>query len=139
MSDVSRLSMDPSIAMVSAGVMACTRIPGDRSGSCGVGRPVGTLPMTGTSVSHRTPITVPTISATRVGGRTRRSRPGHRMPTASVTAAMAKALTLKWVMPFAQPLMEAMGPSATGMPIKGRVCSKMMMMPMPDIKPEMTE
>ena len=68
MSDVSRLSIEPSIARVSAGVMACARMPSDRSGSCGAGRPVGTSPMTGTSVSHSTPIIVPTTSAARVGG-----------------------------------------------------------------------
>ena len=140
MSEVSRLSIDPSIAMVSAGVTARARMSGDRSGSCGVGKPVGTMPITGTSVSHSTPIIVPTPSATSVGGRMRRSRAGHRMPTASVTAAMAKALVLKLAMPSPQPLMAAMGPpSATGIPMKGSVCSRMMMMPMPDMKPEITE
>ena len=140
MSDVSRLSMDPSIAMVSAGVIAPARMFGERSGSCGVGRPVGTKPMMGTSVSHSTPIMVPTPSATSVGGRMRRSRAGHRMPTASVTAAMAKAPVLKLAMPSPQPLMAAMGPpSATGIPMNGSVCSRMMMMPMPDMNPEITE
>ena len=115
-------------------------MPGERSGSSGAGRPVGTVPMTGMSVSHSTLIIVPTPSATSVGGRMRRSRPGQRTPTASVTAATAKALTLKCWMPSAQPLMEAMGPpSATGMPMNGSVCSRMMMMPMPDMKPEITE
>ena len=108
----------------------------DRSGICGVGRPVGTLPMTGTSVSHSTPIIVPTIKAASVGGMKRRSGPGHRMPTASVPAAIAKALVLKWATPPAQPVIEAMGPSATGMPMSGKVCSNMMIMPMPDMKPE---
>ena len=92
------------------------------------------------SVNHSTLIIVPTPSATSVGGRMRRSRPGQSTPTASVTAATAKALALKFSMPSAQPWMEAMGPpSATGRPMKGSVCSRMMMMPMPDMKPEMTE
>ena len=70
----------------------------------------------------------------------RRSRAGHRMPTASVTAAMAKAAVLKLAMPSPQPLMAPMGPpSATGIPMSGSVCSRMMMMPMPDMNPEITE
>ena len=46
---------------------------------------------------------------------------------------------MKSAIPTAQPLIEATGPSATGVPMNGRVCSRIMMMPMPDMKPEMTE
>ena len=140
MSDVSRLSMDPNSAMVSAGCMALSRMFTERSGNCSTGRPVGTLPMTGASVSQSTPIIVPTPSATSVGGRMRRNRTGHSTATASVTAAMATALRLGLVMPSPQPLMEPITPpSATGIPMNGSVCSRMMMMPMPDMKPEVTE
>ena len=62
-SDVSRLSMEPSSAMMMAGCTARTSTSGASSGNRGFGRPVGTSPMTGVSVNHSTPSSVPASSA----------------------------------------------------------------------------
>ena len=61
--------MAPRSAMVTAGCTAPTNKLPDRSGISNVGRPVGTSPMTGTSVSHKTPISVPATNAAKAGGR----------------------------------------------------------------------
>ena len=71
-SEVSRLSMDPSSASVIAGCAALARKPGSNVGRPKSGRPLGTGPMspiTSVSFSQRTPSAVPTTSAARVGGK----------------------------------------------------------------------
>ena len=87
--------MDPSSARINAGCTAPTRKPGDRSGRCSTGSPVGTSPITGVLLSHRTPRSDPAISAASVGGRYFRNRAGQSTPTTSVVAAMATALTFR--------------------------------------------
>ena len=84
--------MAPSSAMISAGCTALANAPTEISGSCTFGRPVGTSPITGVSLSHRTLKSVPASSAASVGGMYFRSRPGQTTPTARVTAAMVRAL-----------------------------------------------
>ena len=79
-SEVSKLSMEPSRAIVTAGSTAPTSASRDRDGSFMSGRPVGTLPMTGVLVSHRTPKSVPTINAAKGGGRYFLSLPGQITP-----------------------------------------------------------
>ena len=61
--------MDPRRAMVNAGCTARVNTSMERSGIRKAGRPVGTSPITGVLVNHRTPNSVPAISAARVGGR----------------------------------------------------------------------
>ena len=96
--------------------------------------------MTGVLVSQRTLSSVPARSAARVGGKYCRSLFGHSTPTASVTAAMASALTLMSVITSGHDLTAPNGPpSATFAPTNGSVCSRMMMTPMPDMKPDITE
>ena len=82
--------MDPSSAMVRAGVMAPLSRPMEISGNLKSGSPVGTSPITGTSVSHRTPSSVPATSAASVGGSHFRNFPGQSTPTARVAAAMMR-------------------------------------------------
>ena len=54
--------------MISAGCTACTTASIAKSGSCTSGSPVGTLPMTGVSVSHRTPSSVPANQSAQCSG-----------------------------------------------------------------------
>ena len=61
--------MEPSSAMINAACTECANTLIERSGSCRFGRPVGTSPITGVLLNHRTPNIVPAISATTVGGR----------------------------------------------------------------------
>ena len=140
MSAVRRLSIDPSSARVSAGATDRARRPAEKAGSPKSGRPAGTSPMIGTSVSHRVPTSVPAISAAIVGGRTRLRRAGHIAPTARVTAVTANALALKSPNASGQ-ARTAPGapPEATGDPSMGRVCMRMRISPIPDMNPEITE
>ena len=96
--------------------------------------------MTGVLVSHTTPKVVPAASAASVGGRTLRSLAGHSMPTARVTAAIAKEFGLMSLITSGHERTAPIGPpSATGAPRNGRVCSSMIITPMPDMNPDMTE
>ena len=113
---------------------------GDSSGRCSSGRPVGTSPITGGPPSHNTPSSVPALSAASVGGRYLLNWAGQPTPTASVTTAMASALVLRSLSASGHSRIASSGPPvATGAPRNGRVCSRMMITPMPDMKPEMTE
>ena len=57
-----------------------------------------------------------------------------------VTAAMANALRLIPPITSGHARIASTGPPvATGSPRKGRVCIRMMMIPMPDMNPEITE
>ena len=132
--------MEPRSAMINAGCTALTSTPAASSGICRPGRPVGTWPMTGVSVSHRTLSSVPAISAARAEGRYALSRLGHRMPTARVTAAMATALRFMSGTTSRHARIAPIGPpDATSAPMKGIVCTSMIIRPIPDMKPEMTE
>ena len=114
--------------------------PPSNRGISNPGRPVGTSPITGVSVSQRTPMTVPAMRAARVGGRTLLRRRGHRTPTARVTMAMMKELALKSWRASGMTRMALLGPPVrVSAPRNGRTWSSMMMMPMPDMNPEMTE
>ena len=102
--------------------------------------PVGTSPITGVFVNQRTPSSVPAINAARVGGRIFLSRPGQKTPTARVTTAIANALRSTSVITSGHARTAPIGPPvATGAPRKGRVCNSMIIMPMPDMKPDITE
>ncbi len=62
------------------------------------------------------------------------------MPTASVTSAMVNALKFRSPMVSGQARTASSGPPVrTGAPMNGMVCSKMMITPMPDMKPAITE
>ena len=89
--DVSRLFTEPSRARMRAGCTDCTRKPADGSSSRTSGRPAGTCPMTGASLNHSTPSSVPAASAATGAGMSRPRRRGHIDATASVAEAMAKA------------------------------------------------
>ena len=96
--------------------------------------------MTGVLVSHSTPSSVPATSAASVGGRTLRSRRGQATPTISVTVAIAAAPKLTcWIRLGHSPMAWSGPPVVTGAPRNGSVCSRMMMIPIPDMKPEITE
>ena len=75
------------------------------------------------------------------GGRSLLSRVGQTTPTTRVTVAMATALRLK--SPYRiRPRSESPPtgpPGTTSAPRKGRVCTSMMIMPMPDMNPDITE
>ncbi len=114
--------MEPSRARMSAGCKACARKLAEGSANCKLGRPVGTGPMMGASLNHSTPSSVPTISAIRGAGRNRVNRRGQSTPTASVTAAMAKALLL--ILPTTSgtaPIAPIGPPGAVGAPRNGKV------------------
>ena len=138
--EVSRLSMEPSRAMINAGWTDCNSTSTEISGSCSSGRPMGTSPMTGVPVNHRTPRAVPAARAARVGGMYFLRRSGQRMPTARVTTAMASALKLTLRIASGHACTAAIGPPVgTEAPRNGSVWSSMMMIPMPDMNPDMTE
>ena len=84
--------MEPSRAMVTAAGSALPRSPKLSSGTIRSGRPVGTSPIVGASLSHSTPTSVPMISAATDGGRNRCSRPGQKMHTARVMSPSVSAL-----------------------------------------------
>ena len=132
--------MEPSSAMMSAGWTACTNALTDSSGNRTSGRPVGTSPMTGVSVKSRTPSSDPMINAPSVAGKNLLSCLGQNTPTRSVTTAMASALRLTSLIASGQARTAPNGPPcATDVPRNGRVCSSMMIIPMPDMNPDMTE
>ena len=132
--------MEPSSAMINAGCTAPANALRERSGNCTSGRPVGTSPMTGVLLNHRTLSNVPAVSAASVGGRNFLSRLGHTTPTARVTAAIESALKLTSFIASGQARTAPSGPPVTmAEPRKGRVCMSMMIMPMPDMNPDITE
>ena len=119
-SEVRRLSMEPSRARISAGCTARASSPGASSGRCRLGRPVGTSPMTGVSLSHSTLSAVPATSAASAGGMYFRSCAGHKTPTASVTSAMVNALKFRSAMVSGQARTASSGPPVrTGAPMNG--------------------
>ena len=68
------------------------------------------------------------------------NRVGHIIPMARVTTAIAKALKLMFAINSGQARTAPIGPPpATGVPRKGSVCKRIMIMPMPDMKPDITE
>ena len=126
--------------MVNAGCTAFTNMPVEKSGRLKLGKPVGTSPITGVFVNQRTPISVPTINAASVGGNNFFSLFGQRTPTPRVTTAMASAPKLTLPITFGHSRTASNGPPiATGAPRNGSVCTSMIIMPMPDMKPEITE
>ena len=132
--------MDPSNAMVRAGVTTPSNADSEKSGNCRSGSPVGTSPMTGVLVSHSTPSSVPAIRAAKVGGRYLLSCAGHSTPTTRVTAAIAREWKFTPLIASGNPRNAPIGPPVeASAPRKGSVCNSMMMIPMPDINPEMTE
>ena len=138
--EVSRLSMEPSSAMMSAGWTACTNALTDSSGNCTSGRPVGTSPMIGVSAKSRTPSSVPMINAPSVAGKNLLSCLGQMTPTTRVTRAMASALRLTSAIALGKARTDPTGPPVvTEWPRNGRICSRMMIIPMPDMKPDITE
>ena len=62
------------------------------------------------------------------------------MHTPKLTAATATALALRFTMASGQPRMTSSGPPLVpSTPNAGSVCRMMMMMPTPDMKPDITE
>ena len=68
--------------------------PAEGKINCGSGRPPGTGPMTGASLSHNRPTSVPPTRASRGAGSSLARRRGQIDTTTSVREAMAKALPL---------------------------------------------
>ena len=138
--DVSRLSMEPSRAKVRAGVTALARMLGVTSGNWSDGSPVGTSPITGVFVNQKIPNAVPAARAARVGGKYLLKNPGHNTPTARVATAIASAWKFTCRTTWGSAFTAATGPPmATGAPMKGRSCSSMIIIPIPDMNPEITE
>ena len=82
---------------------------------------------------------MPAIKATSGAGRKCDRRRGQRKQTASVTAPIATALAL--MSPSASGnarIAPTAPPGTTGVPRNGKTWITMMMMPMPDMNPEMT-
>ena len=139
-SEVSRLSIDPKSAMVSAGCTARANKSPEISGIWKSGRPVGTSPMTGVFSNHNTLSSVPTIRAISIAGMKALRRGGQKMHTPSEIAAMARELKFTSLNTSGQDRTASIGPpSSTSAPTNGRVCTKMMMTPMPDMNPDTTE
>ena len=96
--------------------------------------------MTGALLTHSTPNSVPAINAASVGGRNLFSWGGHMTTTDRVTIAMSNAPASKSPIASGHALMVPTGPpETTSAPMKGRVCTSMMMIPMPDMNPDITE
>ena len=122
-----------------AGCNACSRKSAGGRPSCRLGSPTGIAPMTGASVNHSTPRAVPAASATRGPGAKRENLRGHRNPTASVTAPMAKALVSMSLTAAGSARAAPIGPPvAPEAPSSGSDCISMMMTPIPDMKPDTT-
>ena len=104
------------------------------------GKPVGTVPMSGASFNHSTPMRVPTIRAARVGGKALASFVGHATVTTRVTRAMASAwkLTDPTASGMAR-IAPTVPPPGEGAPRKGSTWSSTMITPTPDVNPEITE
>ena len=85
-------------------------------------------------------MSVPAIRAAREAGRNFLSCSGQRIPTPSATAAIANAWKLTSFIASGQDWTAPNGPPcAMDAPRNGKVCKSMMIMPMPDMKPDMTE
>ena len=96
--------------------------------------------MVGASVSHRTPIAVPTTNAIRVEGRYLSYLLGQSIAMATVAMAMANALASKSLnIPEKLPSVAIGPPAAIGAPRKGGVWTRMMITPTPVMNPDMTE
>lgn len=108
-------------------------------GKCSSGRPAGIGPITGASRSHRAPSRVPRTSPATAGGMSFANRRRQSRQMASVAAKMAMELTFAWVNASGR-LRSAptAPPGATGDPRSGNSWIRMMMTPMPELKPEMT-
>ena len=66
--------------------------------------------------------------------------PGQKMQTPKLTAAIATALALRFTMASGQARITSSGaPPDPSIPSAGSVCRMMMMMPTPDMNPEITE
>ena len=140
MRDVSRLSMEPSRARISAGVSELTMKPTSNTGMRRSGRPVGTSPMTLRSVSQKMPMAEPMIMAARGPGRYRLSGGRQSTPTRRVMAATIRACTWALDMASGIALIFAITPPGwASAPTNGATCTSMTMIPMPVMKPEMTE
>ena len=118
---VRRLTTDPMSARMSAGSTARARKPREGSPSCSPGRPVGTFPITGASLSHTTPMSVPANSPTRGVGKNFLNRCGQKTATPSVTTPTPKALRLMSASVFGSAkIMPTAPPGAGAEPKKGR-------------------
>ena len=138
--DVSRLSIDPSKAIVKAGVAASKRNPGETSGKRNSGMPTGIVSIIGASVSKKTPKTVPAVRAASVAGTHLPNIEGQSTFTPRVAAAMMKACTLNPAIASGMTRSVPVGPPVAGSaPRKGIICRMMMIRPIPDMKPEITE
>ena len=80
------------------------------------------------------------IRAAIVAGKNLLNRSGQSAATARVTAPRMSALGLKWLIKSGQARMAPTGPPvATSAPRNGSVWVRNMMIPTPDMNPEMTE
>ena len=100
--------------------------------------PMGTGPRTGASCSHSTPSSVPTMSAATGPGRYVDNRRGQSAAMTSESTPIVSAL--KFALPSADGslLTDSSGPPPAGAPSNGPNWITMMIMPMPDMNPEIT-
>jgi hypothetical protein len=139
-SDVNRLSIEPRSASTSAAWTIFGRSAIGKTGITRSGNPVGTSPMTGALGSNSTLISVPRVRAASGGGRTPAARFGQKIMVARLATAIARASGFSMAGTSGHARIEPSGPpGAVSMPKNGRVWMTMMMMPIPDMKPETTE
>ena len=104
------------------------------------GKPVGTVPMSGASLNHSTPRSVPTIRAARVGGSALASFAGQTTVTSRVTRAIASAWKLIDATASGMArIAPTVPPPGEEAPRKGNTWSSTMITPTPDVNPEITE
>ena len=138
--EVSRLSMEPRSARISAGSTMPPIEPHSICGICNAGSPAGIAPMVRASASQKSATQVPTIRAASGEGRKRRIRRGQKTQIAKAINPTTRSCELGLVMASGQAAIWTSGPPGTGSaPRMVRTCRIMMIAPIPVMKPEITE
>ena len=137
-SEVSRLSMLPSMPRVMPSTSTVVHISSEKLGSVSAGRPLGIGPITGTSKPASVDSAVIASRATSGAGTTRLMRIGVRNTITRVRRPSRTASPLMARSAAGSAMRAASGEGAGAAPSSGAHCRAMMMMPMPLMKPDTT-
>ena len=137
-SEVSRLSIAPRIARMSAASNTINTVSLDSEGMMNSGKPVGMAPNTGTLLKPKL-TTVPTISAASGPGKYRPQLAGHKNTMARVKTPIPSASTFGLLIALGTSSSAGIVPPPSGSCPNNRAsCRAIMMQPIPLMKPETT-